>query len=222
MPDHSAPVLITEPEYWAKIKRVGELLSHPLFMETVCEHIANGSSLVWLAQKLSISYSDIIKWIRSNKDRSERYNAALKDRNELVIESTLSMLQEVSQFDIRTLYDSEDRLKPIEQWSDQAARVVSSIKPGEHGTEVKLADRLKAAELIGKNKALFVDKHEVVKKISLIDLIAGSYDKEVDDGSRRNERAVNSSNGEGQTDAGPSSMESHHDRGTSEAGDGAI
>lgn len=175
MPDHEAPLIVTEPEYMAKVKRVAALLDDPNFMESICEKIANGDSLIRIAKDLDLKFTDILKWIRTNADRSSRYNAALNDRNEYVIESTLNMLQDASQFDVRRLYRNDGSQKAPHEFDDQTARAVVGIKPTEWGNEIKLADKMKAAEMIAKHHGLFIERHEVKAEMSLIDIITRSH-----------------------------------------------
>ena len=84
--------------------------------------------------------------------------------------------------DIRKLFDEDGNLLPIHKWSDDAAAAVSSVEvvsktvPGEDSSEIeythklKLWDKGKQIELVGKHLKLFGDTVNVNVRNSLDDL----------------------------------------------------
>lgn len=178
-----APIIINEGEFKDYMKRLAEHFKNPTLMDQIVLHIENGGSIFQVAREMECSYQDLLRWIRMDKGRSQRYNEALNDRNEAVIESVLNALRAIKDFDIRDLFDDEMRLKPMNKWPEDARFAVSSIKPTELGWEVKMESRLKAIELVGKNKAMFTERivHEAGQ--SLVDLISESWEN----GSRERE-----------------------------------
>ncbi len=77
-------------------------------------------------------------------------------------------------------------MKQPKDWPDRIAKSVTSVKVREEFLdgakigeikELRLACKLKASELIGKNLSLFVDRVEHSGKITLEDLVAASYGK---------------------------------------------
>lgn len=169
-------------------ERLGHLLALPDAIEIMCSFVSCGGTLVHFSKLWDIRYSDIMKWIRSDSERSKRYDDAIKDRNEFTVESILQELRDVALFDIRELYDENNNLKPVNMWPRHTSSAVSSLEVNElfegHGSEriqigltkrIKLFDKLKAIEQLGKTQALFVDRVEETKTIKLEDLVLASY-----------------------------------------------
>lgn len=181
------PILISEPEFKKYMERVTKMFADPTFMNQIVHHVSNGGSILQIAREIDCSYQDILRWIRMDKERSRKYDIALNDRNEFVIETVLNALRAIKEFDLRDLYDSEMRIKPMDQWPADARYAVSSLKPTENGIELKMADRLKAIELVGKNKAMFNDRvvHEAGQ--SLTSLIMESWENGTRDATNKEE-----------------------------------
>lgn len=172
-------------------ERLQRLLSMDDAMDIMCSFVASGGTLVHFARLWDIRYPDIMKWIRSDSIRAKRYDDAIKDRNEYTIETILQELRDIALFDIRDLYDNNNNLKPVHQWPRHTASVVSSVETDEifegRGEEremigltkkIKLWDKLKAIEQLGKTQALFVDRVEETRTIKLEDLVLASYKNE--------------------------------------------
>ncbi len=161
-------------EYKGKLKSV---LSHPTLLERLCLFVTGGGSPLDFAEQLGIKYAHLMRWVRQNKDRSLEFNEALTDRDEHTKQSMLDVLNTISMFDIRKLYDDAGNLKPIKDWPEEASKVVNSITPGKFGTTLKLDPRMNAMELFGKDKGWFVQQHKVTGEVTLIDLIAASWEE---------------------------------------------
>ena len=94
----------------------------------------------------------------SNVMVRKRLLEALEERNERVrVDSdwVLKRLGELAEADIAQLFDKDNELRPLEDLPDAARRLIASVEfePG-HGRKVrklKLLDRLKVLELIGKH-----------------------------------------------------------------------
>lgn len=114
---------------------------------------------------------------------------ALQEANEerskktgITRERVLEALGQVAFGDIRALYSEGGNLLPIPQLPDDAAVLlagfdVSVIKARDDGDEdemvkkVKLVDRLRALEMIGRHLGMFNDKLEVSGNVGLADRI---------------------------------------------------
>ena len=84
----------------------------------------------------------------------------------------LEQLARVASYDPRKLFDADGRCKPVTELDDDTAMAISGMKTvsrvagdDKDGmvvfTDFKLADRIRALELIGKHRAMFTDKSEV-------------------------------------------------------------
>lgn len=181
---------MVESKLYEMIARADRKINDPAFIDLVCIQVSGGGSVLDLAREWDIPYAYLMRMIRTRKDWEAKYQTALSDRNEHVIESTLHLLNSIRDFDIRSLYRDSGDLKPISEWPIEASLVVSGIKPTKEGIEIKLAERLKAVELIGKNKHLFTERHEVTGKVTLIDLITQSWDRGTDGNQGKTETAA--------------------------------
>lgn len=63
--------------------------------------------------------------------------------------------------DYATVKDGQVIVKNTEELDEQQIRAIAGIKEGKFGIEVKLNDKLKAIELIGRHLGMFKDKLEV-------------------------------------------------------------
>jgi len=159
-------------------------------LETICLHVASGGSLIDLCETWDVRYSDMVVWIQKEKPRNERYTDSLNARNEWAKESILLELRRIGLADIRKLYDDKGELLPVAQWPVEVAKFVSSIEVNElfqgSGKEkehvgfvkkIKLWNKEKALELLGKNISMFNEHHTISGKLSLEDIINESRDK---------------------------------------------
>jgi phage terminase small subunit len=62
--------------------------------------------------------------------------------------------------DVRHLYDEDGKLRSIKALDDRIAPAIASVREGKNGTwrEVKLHDKLKGLELVGKHLGLFQEQ----------------------------------------------------------------
>ena len=115
-----------------------------------------------------------------------------------MMQRVLGELSSLSFSDVRKLYSDDGRLKPIKEWPEDVAKMVVGIdveeaKYDDEGVQikgeikkVKMVDKLRAIEMIGKNLRMFVDKVEVVGKLSLEQLVVSSIPKETGDTEQEN------------------------------------
>ena len=172
-------------------------INDPTFHHTVCEHVSNGGSLTELCQTLQIRYNKIISWIYSNEARASDYEKALAARGEWFIQTVLSELRDIATADIRQAYSKDGTLLPVDEWPPALARVVSAVETEEifdgRGDErtmigytkrLKMWDKLRALELLGKNMRMFKEQVEHTGTLSLEELVMGSMEtvKEITDG----------------------------------------
>jgi len=157
---------------------------------TIYAHIANGGTLIDLCEVWDIRWSDVMAWIDKDPVRQKSFRDAMQARVNYVDELWISELTFLSRFDLRRLYDENGRLKPMNKLDAQTARAISGAEVDEmfgSGEEagvqvgetkkVKLWDKLKALDMIGRHRGHMVEKHEVSGKLTLEDLVSGSYAK---------------------------------------------
>lgn len=174
-----------------KERTLEQIIGDPMTIQTICDNVVEGGSLVSLAKLWQVRYSDLIRWVRADSSRNQAYEQALKDRDEWTKETLLIELRMLTVSDLREAFDDSGKLKHPKEWPDSFAKVVGSLEVFEEfmGTgedrqyigdtkKLKMWDKLKAIELIGKTIAAFKDKTEHSGTMTLEQLLLGSYTPE--------------------------------------------
>lgn len=162
--------------------------SKPDWIDIVCDNVANGGSIVNLAELIKIPHHKLLRSIRQSKEYSDKYSQALDDRKEWARETVLKTLADLCSFNFKDLFDSDGKILPIHQWPDVAAKSVAGMDVFEEydgfGKEreqigwikkIKTTDRLKAIELVMKNLSMLTEKHEVSGELTMGALVYKSY-----------------------------------------------
>lgn len=139
--------------------------------ETIISHISNGGSLTQLAKMWCADYSEIMKLIRSDKDKLATYRSAMEDRKEWAKERIFEELQYMGNYNIRDAVRSDGTMKTIQELPEDLAR---SIKEVDVDGSIKFQDKLKALDQKTKLLGLNVEKLEVSGKLTLADIIIGA------------------------------------------------
>jgi phage terminase small subunit len=160
-------------------KRYQELLSY----------IVNGGSVLDWCSREGVPFDEFFHWKESNQGRAKLYDKAVGAQNEWTILRVLKELQRISLQDIRDIYKEDGTLKPIEEWSDDAAACVSSIEVSEiwdgQGADreqigvlkkVKTYDKMKGLQMIGKSLQMFIDRVDHSGTVTLEDLVSSAFD----------------------------------------------
>lgn len=156
-------------------ERERALLSEPDFIDHICDEVAcTTNTLSDIARHFDIRYHELHSWVHNDADRLKKYAEALEARNSNLQDRVLRALLKIAEFDIRDLYDEEGHIKDIQDMPDHVARVISSLEMnvvvGNDGkisnkiNKVKLADRMRGLEGIGRHAKMFTDKVEVDNK----------------------------------------------------------
>lgn len=172
-----------------KLEKDLKLYQDPELLSKICKHVASGGTVITLADLYQVPYGELMGWIRLDQDRSKAYELALKDRQEWLFERTMQELMAIATHDIKDIFDEDGRLKPIEQWPDATRAAVAGFEVEElyaskgsdrvqsgWNKKVKLADKLRALELIGRNLGAWKDKVEHSGSLTLEDIISAAND----------------------------------------------
>lgn len=152
-------------------------------MDHITLHVANGGSLIDIAKGAMIPYSKIMAWVRADKVRLDAYNAALEDRKEWTREIVLREIRELGTFDIRKILEENGNLKPVSQWPDDISKAVVGMEISENDDgdswikKIKTVDKLKSLEMVAKNLAMLIEKHNVTHELTLDQLIMQTQNK---------------------------------------------
>lgn len=104
-------------------------------------------------------------------------------RTQINADMILARIWEIANINLADAYNDDGSLKKIKDMPEEIQRAISGIKTykdflegvevGET-KEIKLWDKVRALELLGKNRKLFTDKVEHSGKLTLEDIVAGS------------------------------------------------
>jgi len=102
-------------------------------------------------------------------------------------DATIEELLKIAHFDIRKLFNEDGSLKPPDQWDDETAAAVGGLQVfeefvgrGEERTQIgltkklKMLDKVKALELLGKHQKLFGSEGNGGVKVAVIILEPGA------------------------------------------------
>ena len=157
-----------------------------LNFDKVCEYVLNGGSLITYCEGEAVRYSDAINWIYGDEVKHKKYEEMLVGRGEWVAQRVLLELQKVGFTDVRKLCNDDGSLKKVSELDDTTAAAIGGIeieesKEDKDGNEVsgrvrkiKMVDKLKGLEMLGKNLKMFTDKIDVSGRVTLEDLVVGS------------------------------------------------
>lgn len=149
-------------------ERTARKLEDPALISDVVSYVSVGNSLIDLCEIWQVTY-----YVVSNhlyKHHKDEYEAAIITRGEWMDSRILDEIKSIGLADIRTAYDDQGKLKDPKDWPAELARVVSAVETMEeysgkgdgrqligYTKRLKLWDKLKALELLGRNRRLFKD-----------------------------------------------------------------
>ena len=88
-------------------------------------------------------------------------------RTDITADRVLSTLATIAFADPRRLLDADGYADPL-KIPDDMAHAIAGIEPGQYGIKIKLNDRMKALELIGRHLAMFTDRSEVTHSVGQV------------------------------------------------------
>lgn len=172
--------------------REAKLMNNPdQTMTDICAHVASGGTLTELCETWGVRYGVIASWVREDRPRNTRLTDAMNDRSEWFREKIYSEFKRIGTSDIRKIYDKKGNILPVHEWPDDVASFVSSVEQEElfegkgkdreqigNVKKIKLWNKERALELIGKNIHMFVEQHTHSGKITLEELVNASREDE--------------------------------------------
>jgi hypothetical protein len=169
------PIKLTDTEI--------QLTQSPDTIEDICATVSCGGTLPeWCALK-KVRYGILAPWINGDPARLKAFSAATIMRGEWFEAVIFKELRDIAQLDIRGALNDDGSVKPVSEWPDELARAVSGMKHSEHtdkdgntqdNSELKMLDKLRALELLMKNRRMLSDRVEVSGKVSLEQLVSDS------------------------------------------------
>lgn len=133
-------------------------------MEVLFDHVANGGSLIALSKMWGMSYSKLMRHIRSKEDLKAKLAQAMSDREEWAREAVIEEVKKLSLYNVKDAVNPDGTIKQLQQLPENLTAAIKEIN-ADGG--LKFQDKLKAIDLFGKQMGLFVDKVQVDGKITL-------------------------------------------------------
>jgi len=155
-----------------------------------CRQIANGGSIKDICKRWNVNYGDLYAAIAINQKLSKVYHMALEARRHFDVEEMLEQMRALATSDVRSLFNPDGSLKhPNEMTAEESACIQSfEVETEINETDkefiatkikkVKLWDKTKAIDLMGKALGMFVEKHVHEGTITLRDLVLQSINEE--------------------------------------------
>lgn len=170
-------------------QRAVDLLAKDGALETICNHVIKGGTVVQLCDEWRIPYTEAVNFLYDpmHPQRKPTYEHALEMRGEVIIERILHELRRISVIDIRQAFTDSGMLKAVRDIPQDVASVISRLEVtelyegrGEDRQQVGVlkrlwfTDKLKAIELLmRKHRLLFADV-KIEGTLSLEELVAKS------------------------------------------------
>ena len=143
-------------------------------------YVANGGSLIDFVKEKNMEYNKVAMWIYDINfpDRQRAYEGSLMARSEYVVQAILKELHGIAMIDMRDAFEKDGTLKPLEDMPENLTRVIASIEVHElyekegddkvlkgYVKKIKMNDKIRSIELLGKNLKLFIDTKVVTGKV---------------------------------------------------------
>lgn len=164
-------------------ERTAAKLREPEFMDDLCEDLADGKTLAEITRELDIKYMMVFNWITGDDARRERYELAMKARGHFFKEKVLSQLRSSMDANLTDVLDDDGDVKTPDQIPDAIKPAITGYEATTDGRtgavtrKIKLADKTRNAELLGKTQAMFTDKVDLGGKMTLEQLVNSSMEE---------------------------------------------
>ena len=133
-------------------------------LDLLCAHVTMGGSSIDFCHDHNIRYDHLSAWLYDDPKRLGRYNAALDARTEWIIQRVLLELTRLATVDVREAFRPDGSPKHLNELSPALAACISSISVDSDGKQHvrfrAMTDKMRAMELLGKNFAMFIERHD--------------------------------------------------------------
>jgi hypothetical protein len=171
--------------YKSRHEKAQALFREPEFLDHVCEEIAEGRTLAEICKEHDIPYGLVFRWIKSDEAREDHYNVAVEARKANLEDRVLSGIVGVSEASVADLVDEDGNLQSVKSLPARVAQSVSAFdvtidETGRVTKKVRMHDKLRALDMIGRSQRMFTERLEVNGSVQLADLVAASMKPKAD------------------------------------------
>jgi hypothetical protein len=161
----------------AMLKRHEKLKADPQDFEGLLRRVANGETVSEICKSEGLSLWEFNRWVYADQKRSAALSDALATRSEAMRDRIDAELQSIAFADLRDLFTDDHKLKPVSQWPARLGAAVAGLDLEEmfemveaasgrgkdkvlagYLKKLKLWDKPKALEMLGKQHGMFRDK----------------------------------------------------------------
>lgn len=151
-------------------------MAEPETLDSICSLLAERGTLSQWCKARDVRYLPVHEWLHSDAERLKRYAAALEVRHSHLSDRVIAGLAAIGDADHRQAFDKRGRMLPAHKLPDSIAAAVAGIdvtttERGEKLTKLKLNDRSRGHELLGRHLGLFKDKLEVAVDSSFASML---------------------------------------------------
>jgi len=144
-------------------------LAEPEALSFICDHLGDSAGTLYeFCQDHDLRYRQVHDWLhdKAHPERISEYALALEVRTGQLIDRVHRIIRGVAEVDVRQLFDKEGRLLEPQELSAEMARAVAGYdvtydKDGRETRKLRLNDRLKGADMLGRALGMFKDRVEV-------------------------------------------------------------
>ena len=145
----------------------------PDFFPTVIDKIAEGSSALEVCKDFGIKYNDLLRYMYADPVRDKAFKEACKAGESWLIVRLTQEITAIGLVDIKDAFTPDGALKDIADIPEFLRRTIASSEVEEiwekkrNGCQIgvvkkiKLNDKLKAIEMLGKKLKMFIDEVHV-------------------------------------------------------------
>ncbi len=140
-------------------------------LDEICDLTRAGGYLTDWADEHGVEPHQVHQWIAATPERRAIYDAASYDQAEAWRTDLRQRMHALTRYDARDLVDPDTgALLPPSAWPEGIALAVVGLKvSGTGAVTVKLSDRLRAMELLGRDLGLFRERVDVSVTINVAD-----------------------------------------------------
>lgn len=147
-------------------ERLTAILAEPETITLICEHIAERGTLWEWTRERDIPYNEVHGWIHNDHDRLVQYTNALEARTASLTDTVITGLRRVVEADPRKMFDKNGKLLAMHELPDDLALATAGMevtedKKGNPVTKLRINDRGRGHELLGKHLGMYKDKLDV-------------------------------------------------------------
>lgn len=149
-----------------KVERTAAFLAEPEALTIICDFVSE-KTLAEFCSSNDYRYKQVRDWLFANEERAKAYASGLEARDSYYTDRVQQIVRDVADVDVRKMYDANGKLLDVKDLPPEVARSVQAFDESyneETGTltkKLKLNDRLRGADMLGKSVGMFKDRVEV-------------------------------------------------------------